>query len=89
MHAPDLTYPAAVRMACARAGRSEGGEYSVVPSTVPSGIYGILLATFFTSEPALFASLIPPSFEAEFMGAALTAPDLRPICAGLGWAGWG
>jgi hypothetical protein len=54
---------------------------------VPSGIYGILLATFYTAEPALFASLIPPSFEAEFMGAALTAPDLRPICAGLGWVG--
>ena len=75
---------------CVRVGRSEGGEYSVVPSTVPSGIYGILLATFYTAEPALFASLIPPSFEAEFMGAALTArrgPTSAPFARD--WAGWG
>jgi hypothetical protein len=30
----------------------------------------VLLALFYSTNPALFASLIPPSFEAEFMGAA-------------------
>jgi MFS-type transporter involved in bile tolerance (Atg22 family) len=37
-------------------------------SYILGAIYGILLAMFFTVNPALFASLIPPSREAEFMG---------------------
>jgi MFS-type transporter involved in bile tolerance (Atg22 family) len=37
-------------------------------SYILGAIYGILLAMFFTVNPALFASLIPPKREAEFMG---------------------
>jgi UMF1 family MFS transporter len=37
-------------------------------SYILGGLYGILLAMYFTVNPALFASLIPPSREAEFMG---------------------
>ena len=43
-------------------------EEHMMGSYILGGLYGFFLATFFTVNPALFASLVPPKREAEFMG---------------------